>query len=550
VFEDFGDLLLQPDGKILVVGTVMPSGPGGDRAFGVVRLNRDGMPDASFAGGGPAIANFGIAVGPAVPGVMPDIFAASQDEAKAATLAPDGHIIVTGVSWSIATHSQTTLAVARFDAAGVLDTSFHGDGMVNLPLDGQEALAGASAVLRDGSIIVAAMHWGTNDPLVGGAEIVKLNADGSLDQQFGAGGWEMDNDNWSPSGLLAQADGSVLVAGYSFDQWGECLLHVRRYLADGTVDTAFSDPAAPAPGQRAGDLIVRVLRLADGQLGVFGAFGASGGCGVYGFSLDDSGNVTRYIKADGPMATTTGERYFTANACAVGADGSVVTIGLTSLLSGSADGSWWATSDVAALRFSLGDGFAPAESPADTPDDGPTANLSEDGTGATPEILASFAGKRMVRGGHSYHFRVRYSASAAIDAASIADAVTVSGPAGYASSAEPTNMRRRQAGRKICVNYKIAAPGGSFDAVDNGTYTIALAAGGNAKPLSTLPMRRLQVASGGLVLGAFYVDAPTALRGTVAVTAAPVTSGTPQPRSAADAGRPMSVATEVLGGQA
>lgn len=110
------DLLLQPDGKILVIGAVGGAvGNGVD--FGVARLNTDGSPDLSFGVNGLSVQP----VGPSD----------AYDDPSSAVLQNDGKIVVAGYS-TIVLGSITTLrnyvSMARFNADGSLDTSFQYSG--------------------------------------------------------------------------------------------------------------------------------------------------------------------------------------------------------------------------------------------------------------------------------------------------------------------------------------------------------------------------------------------------------------------------------------
>jgi len=93
---DFGDvatledLALQPDGKIVAVGSV----PGTDRDFGLMRLKPDGSPDASFGPDGQRRIDVG-----------------GADTGEAVAMQPDGKIVVVG---STPGPGGSDVAVARF----------------------------------------------------------------------------------------------------------------------------------------------------------------------------------------------------------------------------------------------------------------------------------------------------------------------------------------------------------------------------------------------------------------------------------------------------
>ena len=92
------EVLVQPDGKIIVVGN---GGPAND--FVITRLLADGSHDRSFDGDGTAIVDF-----------------EGEDQANAAALQPDGRIVIAGER---AIEADDDLAVVRLLATGKPDTT-------------------------------------------------------------------------------------------------------------------------------------------------------------------------------------------------------------------------------------------------------------------------------------------------------------------------------------------------------------------------------------------------------------------------------------------
>jgi uncharacterized delta-60 repeat protein len=95
---------LQADGKILVSASVW-----GDyhRHLALLRYNSDGSVDSGFGSGGVATTDF----------------ASADDRARYVAVQPDGKILVAGSVHNSA--GKSALAVARLNADGSLDTSFH-----------------------------------------------------------------------------------------------------------------------------------------------------------------------------------------------------------------------------------------------------------------------------------------------------------------------------------------------------------------------------------------------------------------------------------------
>ena len=110
--SDYGeDVAAGPGGTVVVAGTRNSYGDNPD--FAVVRYLSDGSLDRSFDGDGIAITPF------------------TGDGTYAAALAiqDDGKILVTGTSGA---YGDTSLTVVRYTAAGALDTTFSGDGILTV----------------------------------------------------------------------------------------------------------------------------------------------------------------------------------------------------------------------------------------------------------------------------------------------------------------------------------------------------------------------------------------------------------------------------------
>ncbi|HMC96976.1 MAG TPA: T9SS type A sorting domain-containing protein [Flavobacteriales bacterium] len=199
-------LLLQPDGRIIVVGEVAE--PGFDVYVGIARYNSDGSADASFG----------------VAGEVIHAFAPGHNRYFAATLQPDGKIIVAGV----AGNGQTAaMGLARFHTNGDVDATFGDNGNVILPTQPLSE-ARSVAVLPDGRIFV-----GGNRPYI--MEVALLNPDGSVDTGFSQDGLQTTPIDTSSTvqAVAVQADGKALAAGMTYIYPTGYAFTVVRYLTDG-----------------------------------------------------------------------------------------------------------------------------------------------------------------------------------------------------------------------------------------------------------------------------------------------------------------------------
>ena len=186
---------------------------------------------------------------------------------------------------------------ARLTAAGALDATFDGDGMLTVPVGetvGFDSVGlAAGIVLADGRIVA------TGYARAGGNSrqaLVRLTADGTVDATFGAAGEEMNTAAGGGVGIVEQADGKLVVAaayaagtGGPFDGYepydpgyGSATFVLTRYGRDGGVDPTFGTggDAWVMPGA-GGSGAMGVLQQGDGRLVAYGT--ASRGDG-YGFT--------------------------------------------------------------------------------------------------------------------------------------------------------------------------------------------------------------------------------------------------------------------------
>jgi uncharacterized delta-60 repeat protein len=167
------DLFLQPDGKRVIVGTVVL--PGGDRDVAVVRLTSAGALDASFSGDGMLAFSY-------------SIVDSGDDEGLAVAVLPGGRIVVGG---SVERAVGTQAAVAVLTPTGGFDNAFGSVGRFAFDfLATQRADAVREMALQgDGKIVVV----GDTGPVALSDRdfaVARLLSSGSqpLDGTFGSGG--------------------------------------------------------------------------------------------------------------------------------------------------------------------------------------------------------------------------------------------------------------------------------------------------------------------------------------------------------------------------
>jgi uncharacterized delta-60 repeat protein len=163
-----GDVVVQPDGKIVVAG-----GHGaGASIFTLVRYEEDGSRDTSFGTNGVAMADFG---------------SGGSEFAVALRLTAGGAIVAAGMA-------DDRIALARFDTVGVLDASFGAGGMTTTDVpDGTGERTFDLVELPDGRIVVGGFVAVDSQPPLKGL-LVGYGSDGTLDPAFGTDGVTISND--------------------------------------------------------------------------------------------------------------------------------------------------------------------------------------------------------------------------------------------------------------------------------------------------------------------------------------------------------------------
>ncbi|MEM7314167.1 MAG: LamG-like jellyroll fold domain-containing protein, partial [Planctomycetota bacterium] len=216
-FDNGYDLLVQQDGKVVVLGTH----DSGDSEATLIRYNSDGSLDASFGTGGIVTTSYG------------------TDDAYtlAATLQADGKILITGFAGG-ATNDDVLLA--RYNTDGTLDTTFgSGSGFVLTAVGTASDYGYAVATQDDGKIVVAGPSFGGSDS---GFTILRYNADGTLDTSFSGGDGiattTLSSGYDIPNTIVVQSDGKLVVSG-STENGSDEDVAVVRYNSDGTLDTSF-----------------------------------------------------------------------------------------------------------------------------------------------------------------------------------------------------------------------------------------------------------------------------------------------------------------------
>jgi uncharacterized delta-60 repeat protein len=217
-------VLLQSDGKIILVGYSGAGSYSELNDFAIARYTSNGSLDPTFGNGGKLKTHFEGDTNTGTRGAD-------------AVLQPDGKLIVAGQYKTELVQRQ--FALARYNTNGDLDTSFGNDGKVTTLLGQFNAYAQAIALQSDGKIVLAgykdARH--NND-----FALVRYNANGSLDTTFASAGIAV-NDLFGSSddaayALTIQPDGRIIASGRT-GQYPSFRFGLARYNVNGTFDQSF-----------------------------------------------------------------------------------------------------------------------------------------------------------------------------------------------------------------------------------------------------------------------------------------------------------------------
>jgi len=220
-------LQLLPDGRILVAGTLVYGS--GDEDFFVGRLLAGGTPDTTFGGSGSGYRILGF-----------DFGGDLTDTLSAMAVDPQGRIVVVG-SVDVS-ETDVDIGAARLTAAGGLDSSFSGDGFAIIPVSASSPDHGlAVAIDRSGRIVIGGATW---DSLAMQANydavIVVLLANGTPDTSFDGDGKfvfllsEAGNKNDFCWAIGVWPDGEIVAAGDFATGTNEWAWFAFRVSANGT----------------------------------------------------------------------------------------------------------------------------------------------------------------------------------------------------------------------------------------------------------------------------------------------------------------------------
>jgi uncharacterized delta-60 repeat protein len=277
---------------------------------------------------------------------------------RTAAIGPDGKIVLAGFE---NLSGDYNFAAVRFNANGTLDTGFAGDGTVTVDFGGNYDVVSAVTVQSDGKIILAGA---ADQGAAGGRNFAaaRFNTDGSLDTLFSGDGKvtiDFAGSFDEARSLVVQSDGKIILAGHA-DQGaaGGYNFAAARLDANGSLDTSFAGDGKVTI-DFAGDYesADAVALQSDGKIVLAGQAneGAAGGTNFAVARFNSDGTLDTSFAGDGTATVDFAGAYDDANAVVVQPDGKIVLAGVANEGAASAD-------NFAAARFlangTLDTGFA------------------------------------------------------------------------------------------------------------------------------------------------------------------------------------------------
>ena len=215
--EGAEDVVVQPDGRIVVTGSVIDGRS--NRYFGALRYLPDGSLDGSFGSGGLVAADLG-----------------SFEEPRAVALQRDGKIVVAGE-----TDCETArcFAAMRLNPDGSPDGSFGAGGVVRVPFYLKAAWANDVAIDGSGRIVMAGVRLRGGDAQDSATVcVIRLLPDGRPDPAFSGDGVAIVDHGYGNDSAEAVVlrGGKVIVAGDGRRASGGSFFGLARLRGDGRLD--------------------------------------------------------------------------------------------------------------------------------------------------------------------------------------------------------------------------------------------------------------------------------------------------------------------------
>lgn len=322
-FDLYQDVKVQPDGKIVAVGTYMTATY--TSGIEVTRFLTDGSFDPDFGDGG----HFNIALN-------------IESGAYKCIIKDDGNILVGGYTTD---YTMYEMLLFQLKTNGTLDSVFGDNGIVLTDLGQGEDMIYALAIQDNGKILAAG--YSQNADYRNAPVIVRYSSTGILDPTFGTDGiatvpvTEIDNDF---SAISIQSDGKIVAAGHISNGMSWFSLLIARFDHDGIIDPTYGSGGVVNMNLNNIDDEFYDMQLTDNDESVLTGFTVSQGDLYYHLlvmKFDVNGQPDPNFGSEG-VVTYGDVPYTFGDAMAMQADGKILVAGCTgNLLPGDNDWAVW-----------------------------------------------------------------------------------------------------------------------------------------------------------------------------------------------------------------
>jgi len=299
----------QSDGKVVVAGA---GSNGSNMDFAVARFNADGTVDLGF---GPS-------------GVVTTAIGSSNDNGLNVAVQADGKIVVVGESRNGS--GDYDVAIVRYDATGAPDATFGTGGIVTTSISAFDDRANGVALQPDGKIVIVGQTENGSDT---DGLLIRYDSGGALDGSFGTGGIVTTtigggNDSWLGMALLG--GGEILASGQSFNGSVQ-VPTLARFTAAGALDAGFGTAGVFTTAIGSGDAFAGDLSVQSNGRIVAAATASNGANNDFALlTLLANGSLDGGFGTGGTVQTDLGSSVNdTGFGLAIQADGRLVVSGFT-----------------------------------------------------------------------------------------------------------------------------------------------------------------------------------------------------------------------------
>ena len=310
-------IAIQDDGKIVAAGYSFNYFSTPQKVFALTRYNINGSLDNTFHSDGIVTTSIGT----------------SGSRANGIAIQADGKIVAAGTGSINNIVSLSDFTLTRYNTNGSSDATFGTAGIVTTSItDDGYSSANAVAIQADGKIVVAGsstIYEGYNN-YVDYTSLIRYNTNGSLDLTFGLEGIVL-MEGESIDGTVAfavalQADGKIVVAGYSVNNLGNTVFALSRHNTNGSLDNTFGTAGVITTNLLDG-IANDISIQSDGKIVVAGYSSSNGPQSLFSLTrYNTNGSLDNTFGNVGIVTTSIGVNSL-ARGIALQTDGKIVVTG-------------------------------------------------------------------------------------------------------------------------------------------------------------------------------------------------------------------------------